>query len=70
MIEIRFLILFIYTFLSFFLIREDAVESNVGKLLQRRGAEMLGARYKDPISSFLDFQEFSVSNPEVFFNFF
>ncbi|RRT47543.1 hypothetical protein B296_00037311 [Ensete ventricosum] len=39
--------------------------TNIGRLLQRRGKELLGSRYKDPISSFTDFQEFSVDNPEV-----
>lgn len=39
--------------------------SNVGQLLERRGKEFLGSTYKDPISSFSAFQEFSVSNPEV-----
>ncbi|XAR63868.1 Acetate--CoA ligase [Bertholletia excelsa] len=45
---------------------ESAGSTNVGQLLERRGKEFLGSRYKDPISSFLDFQEFSVSNLEVF----
>ncbi|KAF3594510.1 hypothetical protein DY000_02026257 [Brassica cretica] len=40
--------------------------TNVGGLLERRGREFLGDdSYKDPISSFSSFQEFSVSNPEV-----
>lgn len=39
--------------------------SNVGQLLERRGKEFLGSTYKDPVSSFSAFQEFSVSNPEV-----
>jgi hypothetical protein len=39
--------------------------TNVGQLLERRGKEFLGSKYKDPISSFSDFQKFSVSNPEV-----
>ncbi|XP_060204863.1 probable acyl-activating enzyme 17, peroxisomal isoform X1 [Lycium barbarum] len=38
--------------------------TNIGKLLERRGKELLGSSYKDPISSFSDFQEFSVSNLE------
>lgn len=42
--------------------------TNVGKLLEEHGKEFLGSKYVDPISSFLDFQEFSVSNPEVVFN--
>ncbi|XP_057766900.1 probable acyl-activating enzyme 17, peroxisomal [Salvia miltiorrhiza] len=43
-----------------------ANETNVGKLLQEHGKEFLGPKYVDPISSFLHFQEFSVSNPEVY----
>ncbi|XP_031104945.1 probable acyl-activating enzyme 17, peroxisomal [Ipomoea triloba] len=43
-----------------------AMLTNVGKLLEKRGKELLGSKYKDPISSFSDFQEFSVSNPEVY----
>lgn len=45
---------------------ESAIFTNVGQLLELRGKEFLGSRYKDPISSFSDFQEFSVSNPEVY----
>ncbi|PIA63416.1 hypothetical protein AQUCO_00201036v1 [Aquilegia coerulea] len=40
---------------------ESAKLTNVGKLLERRGTKFLGSVYKDPISSFLDFQKFSVS---------
>ncbi|CAH9108527.1 unnamed protein product [Cuscuta europaea] len=40
--------------------------TNIGKLLERRGKEFLGSKYKDPISSYSDFQEFSVSNLETF----
>lgn len=47
------------------MVRETANLTNVGQLLERRGKEFLGSRYKDPMSSFSDFQEFSVSNPEV-----
>lgn len=39
--------------------------TNVGRLLVKHGSELLGTKYVDPISSFTDFQEFSVSNPEV-----
>ncbi|XP_022973202.1 probable acyl-activating enzyme 17, peroxisomal [Cucurbita maxima] len=45
---------------------ESAVFTNVGQLLDRRGKEFLGSNYKDPITSFSSFQEFSVSNPEVY----
>ncbi|KAI9088468.1 hypothetical protein K1719_029917 [Acacia pycnantha] len=45
---------------------ENSVLTNVGQLLERRGKEFLGSAYKDPITSFSDFQKFSVSNPEVY----
>ncbi|XP_077223147.1 acyl-activating enzyme 17 [Tasmannia lanceolata] len=45
---------------------ETAILTNVGQILERRGKEFLSSRYKDPISSFSDFQQFSVSNPEVY----
>ncbi|KAI8018573.1 putative acyl-activating enzyme 17, peroxisomal [Camellia lanceoleosa] len=45
---------------------ERAASTNVGQLLERHGKEFLDSRYKDPISSFSDFQNFSVSNPEVY----
>ncbi|XP_062116885.1 hexanoyl-CoA synthase isoform X3 [Humulus lupulus] len=43
---------------------ENAISTNVGKLLEKRGKEFLGVKYKDPISNFSDFQEFSVTYPE------
>ncbi|KAL6579898.1 putative acyl-activating enzyme 17, peroxisomal [Orobanche minor] len=46
--------------------RVGANLTNVGKLLDEHGKELLGSKYIDPISSFRDFQEFSVSNPEVY----
>ncbi|KAK6925192.1 AMP-dependent synthetase/ligase [Dillenia turbinata] len=45
---------------------EAARLTNVGQLLERCGKEFLGWSYKDPISSFSDFQEFSASNPEIY----
>ncbi|XP_023529559.1 probable acyl-activating enzyme 17, peroxisomal [Cucurbita pepo subsp. pepo] len=45
---------------------ESAVFTNVGQLLERRGKEFLGSNYRDPITSFSSFQEFSVSSPEVY----
>lgn len=47
--------------------RKNAKLTNVGQLLESHGKRFLGSNYKDPISSFSDFQEFSVSNPEVNF---
>ncbi|KMS97433.1 hypothetical protein BVRB_5g127130 [Beta vulgaris subsp. vulgaris] len=45
---------------------EGARLTNIGQLLERRGKEFVGPTYEDPLSSFSDFQEFSVSNPEVY----
>ncbi|KAL9243339.1 hypothetical protein vseg_017238 [Gypsophila vaccaria] len=45
---------------------ESAKLTNIGQLLERRGKELLGRQYRDPMSSFSDFQEFSVLNPEVY----
>ncbi|MBA0707714.1 hypothetical protein Golax_019742 [Gossypium laxum] len=45
---------------------ESALFTNIGRLLERHGKEFLGSKYRDPISSFSHLQEFSVSNPEVY----
>lgn len=45
---------------------ESARATNIGQLLERLGKEIMGSKYKDPISSFMDFQKFSVQNPEVY----
>uniref|UniRef100_A0A2P2KZX1 Acyl-activating enzyme 17 family protein n=1 Tax=Rhizophora mucronata TaxID=61149 RepID=A0A2P2KZX1_RHIMU len=45
---------------------DSARLTNVGQLLERRGKELLGSKYSDPITCFSDFQEFSVANPEVY----
>ncbi|XP_076881359.1 putative acyl-activating enzyme 17, peroxisomal [Bidens hawaiensis] len=45
---------------------EDAKSTNIGSLLERKGKELLGHTYKDPISSYIAFHEFSVSNLEVY----
>ncbi|XP_026403017.1 probable acyl-activating enzyme 17, peroxisomal isoform X2 [Papaver somniferum] len=45
---------------------QGAISTNVGKILERRGREFLGSKYKNPISNFSDFHEFSVSKPEVY----
>ncbi|KAI3513298.1 hypothetical protein L1887_20627 [Cichorium endivia] len=45
---------------------EEAILTNIGNLLERRGKEFLGPNYKDPISSYSAFHEFSVSHLEVF----
>lgn len=45
---------------------EEGILTNIGNLLERRGKEFLGPNYKDPISSYSAFHEFSVSHLEVF----
>lgn len=34
-------------------------------MLEKHGKRILGLRYRDPIFSFAEFQEFSIMNPEV-----
>uniref|UniRef100_A0A0D9XDA0 4-coumarate--CoA ligase n=1 Tax=Leersia perrieri TaxID=77586 RepID=A0A0D9XDA0_9ORYZ len=46
--------------------REEAVLTNVGRVLEARGREFLGEAYKDPIASFDEFHKFSIENPEVY----
>ncbi|KMZ61150.1 hypothetical protein ZOSMA_54G00810 [Zostera marina] len=45
---------------------EDAAMTNVGCILEKHGKDLLGLSYKDPISSFSDFQKYSASHPEVY----
>ncbi|WCJ22031.1 acyl-activating enzyme 17 [Euphorbia peplus] len=45
---------------------ESALSTNVGQLLEKHGKQLLGSLYVDPIASFSALQEFSVSNPEVY----
>ncbi|KAJ6794858.1 putative acyl-activating enzyme 17, peroxisomal [Iris pallida] len=45
---------------------DSAGLTNIGQVLERRGKELLGSKYQDPISNFSDLQKFSVSNPEAY----
>ncbi|KAJ0786070.1 putative acetate--CoA ligase [Helianthus annuus] len=45
---------------------EDAKSTNIGSLLEKQGNKLLGPSYKDPVSSYQAFHEYSVSNLEVF----
>ncbi|XP_006661184.2 probable acyl-activating enzyme 17, peroxisomal [Oryza brachyantha] len=45
---------------------DEAVLTNVGRVLEARGREFLGEAYKDPIASFSDFHRFSIENPEAY----
>ncbi|XP_062199567.1 probable acyl-activating enzyme 17, peroxisomal [Phragmites australis] len=45
---------------------EAASLTNVGRVLEARGKELIGEAYKDPITSFPDLHKFSNENPEVY----
>ncbi|KAA0040067.1 putative acyl-activating enzyme 18, peroxisomal [Cucumis melo var. makuwa] len=42
--------------------------TNLGKIMELHGPKLLGASYKDPISSFSLFQKFSIQNPEIYWS--
>ncbi|XP_038902724.1 probable acyl-activating enzyme 18, peroxisomal [Benincasa hispida] len=42
--------------------------TNLGKIMELHGPKLLGASYKDPISSFSLFQKFSSQNPEIYWS--
>ncbi|KAI5321083.1 hypothetical protein L3X38_030154 [Prunus dulcis] len=42
--------------------------TNLGRLMEAHGSELLGTSYKDPITSFSLFQKFSVQNPEAYWS--
>jgi hypothetical protein len=44
---------------------DEAALTNVGRVLEARGRELIGEGYKDPVTSFRDFHKFSNENPEV-----
>ncbi|KAM0885978.1 hypothetical protein ACQ4PT_029982 [Festuca glaucescens] len=45
---------------------EEATLTNVGRVLEARGRELIGEAYKDPVTSFRDFHKFSNENPEAY----
>ncbi|GLJ29227.1 hypothetical protein SUGI_0576530 [Cryptomeria japonica] len=47
---------------------EIAVSTNIGRLLQRRGVELIGSAYTNPIASFSRFYKLSIENPEIYWN--
>lgn len=51
--------------LFFYSIRHQSRQTNLGRILEKHGSELLGSSYKDPITSFSLFQKFSVQHPEV-----
>lgn len=42
--------------------------TNLGRLMETYGPKLLGAVYKDPITSFKQFHKFSVEHPEVYWS--
>ncbi|RLM74247.1 putative acyl-activating enzyme 17, peroxisomal [Panicum miliaceum] len=45
---------------------EEAALTNVGRVMEARGRELIGDAYKDPITSFPDLYKFSNENPEAY----
>ncbi|XP_073050563.1 LOW QUALITY PROTEIN: probable CoA ligase CCL12 [Primulina eburnea] len=42
--------------------------TNLGRLMESHGSRLLGALYKDPVTSFRQFQQFSVQHPEIYWS--
>lgn len=59
-----FYFIFIFWFHNF-TIRYESKHTNLGRLMEKHGSELLGPLYKDPITSYNLFQKFSVQHPEV-----
>lgn len=47
--------------------REFARETNLGRVLEKKGREILGKKYRNPTESLPEFQRWSVEHPEVNF---
>ena len=45
--------------------RDQSKRSNLGRLMEKHGPELLGPSYKDPITSYPLFHKFSVQHPQV-----
>ncbi|PON65220.1 2,3-dihydroxybenzoate-AMP ligase [Parasponia andersonii] len=43
-------------------------QTNLGRLMEKYGSEVLGTLYKDPITSYSLFQKFSVQQPEAYWS--
>nr|XP_043634899.1 probable CoA ligase CCL12 isoform X2 [Erigeron canadensis] len=46
----------------------DSRLSNLGRIMEAHGPKLLGASYKNPISSYKQFQKFSAQHPEVYWS--
>uniref|UniRef100_A0A0D6QXI5 AMP-dependent synthetase/ligase domain-containing protein n=1 Tax=Araucaria cunninghamii TaxID=56994 RepID=A0A0D6QXI5_ARACU len=52
--------------LGWFPTQEAAILTNLGRLMEAHGPQLLGSSYHNPITSFSLFQQFTVDNPEVY----
>lgn len=52
--------------LAWFPSQESARETNLGRLMEARGKELLGPSYYSPIESFPAFQKFSAEHPDIY----
>ncbi|TVU44503.1 hypothetical protein EJB05_03947, partial [Eragrostis curvula] len=48
--------------------RIDWKQTNLGRMMEANGPKLLGSSYKDPVSSFNLFYQFSLEHPEVFWS--
>ncbi|KAL5563556.1 hypothetical protein UlMin_033303 [Ulmus minor] len=46
----------------------DSKQTNLGRIMEKHGPELLGPLYKDPITSFTLFQNLSVQHPEAYWS--
>ncbi|PRQ35725.1 putative acetate--CoA ligase [Rosa chinensis] len=46
----------------------ESRHTNLGRVMEMHGSQLLGTSYKDPITSFSLFQKFSVENPEAYWS--
>ncbi|MFS7905659.1 putative acetate--CoA ligase [Helianthus anomalus] len=46
----------------------DSRQTNLGRIMEAHGPKLLGAAYKDPITSYKQFQKFSVQHQEVYWS--
>ncbi|KAK9072550.1 hypothetical protein SSX86_008984 [Deinandra increscens subsp. villosa] len=46
----------------------DSLQTNLGRIMETHGSKLLGAAYKDPITSFVQFHKFSVQHQEVYWS--
>ncbi|KAF3782449.1 putative acyl-activating enzyme 18 [Nymphaea thermarum] len=47
---------------------DSSRQTNLGRLMETHGPNLIGHAYKDPITSFTEFQQFSVEHPQVYWS--